>query len=88
MPYPAYSGRWGAWIGLSYGAGAAIDVHRGENTRFREGLRGLSDDELAVMARQSPAVHFATCVRIQNKDNEPILPVPNMRGAFRIPLIC
>ena len=55
-----------------------IDVDRGVISRFRDGLRGLSDDDLAVMARQSPAVHFASCVRIQNKDNEPIQPVTNI----------
>ena len=37
-------------------ADAVIDVDRGLISRFREGLRGLSDDELAVMARQSPEV--------------------------------
>jgi len=58
-------------------ADAVIDVDRGVISRFRDGLRGLTDDELAVMARESPAVHFAACVRNQNKDNEPLQPVPN-----------
>ena len=59
-------------------ADAVIDVDRGVISRFRDGLRGLCDDDLAGMARQSPAVHFASCVRIQNKDNEPIQSVPNI----------
>ena len=40
--------------------------------RFLRGFAGRSDEEMAEMALGSPAVHFATCVRIQNKDNEPI----------------
>ena len=59
-------------------ADAVIAVDRGVISRFRERLRGLSDDVLAVMTRQSPAVHFASCVRIQDKHNEPIQPVPNI----------
>ena len=55
-----------------------IERDREVVSRFREGLRGLSDDDLGVMAMRSPAVHFASCVRIQSKDNEPIQPVPNI----------
>lgn len=46
--------------------------------RFRAGLVGRSDLELGEMALGSPAVHFATCIKIQNKDNMPIRPVPNI----------
>ena len=62
------------------------DVVRGVLSRFRDGLRGLTDDDLAVMAREWPAVHFAACVRIRNKDNEPIQPVPNIRQ-LRLPSV-
>ena len=55
-----------------------IEKDMGVVSRFREGMRGLSDEDLGVMAMRSPAVHFASCVRIQNKDNEPIQPVPNI----------
>ena len=74
-PIPAGGDAGIAWC---MAADAVIDVDRGVISRFREGLRGLSDDDLAAMARQSPAVHFASCVRIQNKDNDPIQPVPNI----------
>jgi hypothetical protein len=46
--------------------------------RFRENMRGKSDAELAEMALGSPAVHFASCVTIHNKDNEVTRPVPNI----------
>ena len=46
--------------------------------RFRENMRGKSDVELAEMALGSPAVHFASCVTIHNKDNEVTRPVPNI----------
>ena len=34
--------------------------------------------ELGEMALGSPAVHFATCIQIHNKDNVPIRPTPNI----------
>ena len=46
--------------------------------QFRAGLMGKSDLDLAEMALGSPAVHFATCVTIHNKDNEVERPVPNI----------
>jgi hypothetical protein len=46
--------------------------------RFRASMVGKSNVELGEMALGSPAVHFATCVRIQNKDNEAIRPTPNI----------
>jgi len=46
--------------------------------QFREGLRGKTDLELGQIALASPAVHFATCVRIQDKNNETRVPVPNI----------
>lgn len=46
--------------------------------KFRAGLKAATDEELGQMAMQSPAVHFASCISIQNKDNESIRPVPNI----------
>lgn len=46
--------------------------------RFQESLRGKGDAELGEMALGSPAVHFATCVTIHNKNNEVERPIPNI----------
>jgi len=46
--------------------------------RFRESIMGRTDQELSEMAMSSPAVHFSTCVKIHNKDNVPIQPIPNI----------
>ena len=46
--------------------------------RFAESLGGRSDLELGEMALGSPAVHFATCVTIHNKNNEVERPMPNI----------
>ncbi|GAA5117107.1 hypothetical protein JIN84_17900 [Luteolibacter yonseiensis] len=46
--------------------------------RFAESLRGKTADELQLMALTSPAVHFACFVTIRDKNNEVIIPVPNV----------
>ena len=46
--------------------------------KFVESLRGLNDEELEALAYRSPAVHFASYVRIRDKNNEWCDPVPNI----------
>lgn len=55
-----------------------LEQARQETARFAAHLARLSNREIAALARLSPAVHFATCVRIFNKANELIRPVPNI----------
>lgn len=45
---------------------------------FQKGLEGASEEQLAAMAAQSPAVHFTACVRIYDKNNDLIEPLPNI----------
>jgi hypothetical protein len=46
--------------------------------KFADTLRGNTEDELELLAFNSPAVHFATYVTIRDKDNKAINPVPNI----------
>jgi hypothetical protein len=46
--------------------------------RFAYTLANSTNEQLASMAMTSPAVHFASCVVIQNKENVEINPVPNI----------
>lgn len=46
---------------------------------FRGSIEGRTDEELAEICRQSPAMHFATCVTIIDRDNKPLpRPIPNI----------
>lgn len=48
-------------------------------TAFRESLEGRTDEELLALALQSPAIHFATCITIRDKNNRVLPnPVPNI----------
>jgi len=70
-------------FGLACVCGLAIwewgmSASDGMMERFMGGMQGKGDAELAEMALGSPAVHFATCVTIHNKDNEVVRAVPNI----------
>jgi hypothetical protein len=45
---------------------------------FRASLVGKTDEELLGLALLSPAIHFATCVQIKDKNNRRIQPIPNI----------
>ena len=57
---------------------SAVESARSEVLSFAEKLRSLSPKELAAMVAASPAVHFSTCVRIFDKNNNLVRPVPNI----------
>jgi hypothetical protein len=46
--------------------------------RFAARLASATEEEIPVMAFTSPAVHFAHYMKIRNKDNRLIRPVPNI----------
>lgn len=55
-----------------------VESARATIKAFVDKLRSLTSRQLAAVARLSPAVHFATCVRIFDKRNELIRPIPNI----------
>lgn len=55
-----------------------LQAVRQELSAFAQRLQGLETKQLAALAASSPAVHFATCVRIFDKNNELVRPKPNV----------
>lgn len=49
-----------------------------ENLEWQQSLKELTDKEKAALVSMSPALHFATCIKITDKSNELIEPVPNI----------
>lgn len=51
----------------------------GEVQDFAGWLAGMDDEELSALAMRSPALHFATCVTIKDRNNRPLEnPLPNV----------